>query len=128
MKSSLDILSALFQLLNVPEVTDNISGKVYIGEPLASSQKEDIALNLLNNPNSYLQSGYGNVNIYAYQESAGRANLKRFNEITKIVMPMLKDAQIGDFFVQVNDDKGVFKDPDRDGMYYYNIKITFQTI
>ena len=131
MQSSFRILSALYQIVNVNTVTDHINGKVYIGEPPLTSQKEDISLNLLNNPNTYLQSGYCNVNVYVPLLTEGRPNLLRFDQILYRLIPLLEDASITvngqSYFFQIDDDKGTFKDQDRDGMGYYNLKLNFQT-
>lgn len=131
MQSSFNIASALYQLLNVAEVTTVINGKVLIGNPSLTSNEEDVSINILNNPNQYIQSGFGNVNINVPKTSSGRNNLSRFDQLTQIIFPILEDADIttdkGHFSFQIDDDKGIIDDQDRDGMSYYNIKIEFQT-
>jgi hypothetical protein len=131
-QSSFNILSAAYQLLNITSVNDVISGKVMIGSPDLTGQSEDVAINLLNNPNQYLQTGLINVNIHIPKLSNGRHDLPRLNELVELILPLLEDASIkttkGNFYFQVEDDKGVFDDNDRDGMSYYNIRVTFQTI
>ncbi len=128
MKSSLDVLSALYQLLNVSAVTNEISGKVYIGDPDSKSQLEDVTVNSLANRVEYLQQGILNLNIYAYQLKSGRANLARFQELVGLISPMVDDVAIGDYHFQINDDKGIFKDIDKDGMFFYNIRLDFQIL
>lgn len=130
MQSQFNILSALFRVVNVPEVTSVINGKVYIGNPPQTSEKEDVGLNLLNNPNQYLQSGYGNLNIYTEMLAAGRPNISRIKQLIDIIIPLVEDTTItttdGTFHFQIDDDKGVFED--KDGMCYYNLKLKFQTL
>lgn len=132
MQSRFNILSALYRLVNVPDVKTAISGKVYIGPPPFTGQKEDISLNLITNPNRYLQKGFGNVNVHIPKLATGRDDLKRFQELTDILFPLLEDTRIttekGSFYFQIDDDKGVFNDEDRDGISYYNFRIEFQTI
>lgn len=128
MKSSIDILSALYQILNVAPITDEITGKVYIGEIPGGDQLENLSLNTLANQNAYLQSGFANVNIYVPEVKAGRANLERFKQLIDIAVPLLEDTSGSDVFFQIDDDKGIFKDQDRDSMYFYNIRLTFQTL
>jgi len=103
-----------------------------IGSPDLTGQSEDVAINLLNNPKQYLQSGFLNVNIHVAKLSNGRHNLQRLNELVELILPLLEDTSIqttkGNFYFDVDDDKGVFDDTDRDGMSYYNIRINFQTI
>jgi hypothetical protein len=130
-QSRFNILSAAFRLANVPEIKDVLTGKVYIGEPPFTGGKEDVSLNLITNPNKYIQSGYGNINIYVPKLSSGRDNLKRFDELVNLILPVFKSASIttekGTFYFQIEDDKGVFEDPDRDGISYYNLRFEFQT-
>lgn len=128
MRSSLDVLSALYKIVNVQPVTDELAGKVYIGDYPSISQSEDVTLNTLNNRNDYLQTGFLNLNLYMKQVSSGRPNLKRFKELMDIIIPMVEDTNDGIYHFQIDDDKGVFKDKDRDEMYFYNLRLEFQTI
>jgi hypothetical protein len=128
MRSTLDISSALFQLVNIPIVKNEISGKVHIGDAPNGSQLEEITIKVLNNPNTYLQNGFINLNIYTPQLKSGRANLERLQQLIGIIIPLIKDVSINSYHFQIDDDKGVFKDQDNDGMYFYNFKIEFQTI
>lgn len=128
MKSSIDILSSLYELVNVNAVTNLLSGAIYINGIPGSDQKDNIDLNSLNNPNEYLQTGFLNLNIYAMETKAGRPDLEKFKTITDIIIPLLKDTHNNGVYFQIDDDKGIFKDNDRDQMYFYNIRLTFQTI
>lgn len=128
MKSSLDILSALYQHINVEPLRSSLTGKVYIGEVPSKSQLEDISIKTLNNTNRYLQTGFINLNTYVYQEKSGRENLERFKELIDMIIPMVKDVAIDGYYFQIDDDKGIFKDQDRDGMYFYNLRLEFQTL
>lgn len=127
MKTSLDVLSSLYQLLNVASITSAISGKVYIGDPPDGSEKQDIGLNVLNNASGYLQRGFVNVNIYIKSSGKGRPNLTEFQPIVRALTDLLEDAKSGEYFYQLDDDKGLFKDQNRDGTYFYNLKLQFQT-
>ena len=129
MQSTFNILLALYKVLNVPEVTTEVP-KIVIGKASKILQEEFIAVNTINNPNAYLQQGFANVNIHVPKVSEGRDNLARFQQLTNIIIPILDDTTItenGNFYFQIDDDKGIFDDPDRDGMSYYNLKIEFQT-
>tara|TARA_R110002020_G_scaffold318905_7_gene534538 strand:- start:618 stop:1013 length:396 start_codon:yes stop_codon:yes gene_type:complete len=130
-QSSYKILLALYQVLNVPVVTNEIS-KIKFGQVSKVSQSEFIALNTINNPNQYLQNGFANVNIHIVKLSSGEDNHSRFQKLTDIIIPILDETQIttenGTFYFQIDDDKGIFDDPDRDGMSYYNLRIEFQTL
>jgi hypothetical protein len=131
MQSNFNILSALYRIINTPEVLAELSGKVYIGEPPYTGQDEVIAINLITNPNRYIQSGYGNLNIHVPNLAEGRNDLQRLSDLVDLVIPLMNGSRIttekGTFYFQVEDQKGVFKDEDRDGMSYYNIKFEYQT-
>ncbi|WP_142783351.1 hypothetical protein [Changchengzhania lutea] len=128
MKSSIDIASKLYKVLNVASVTDEITGKVYINDVPDGDQLENISVKTLTNPNRYLQVGYANLNIYVPEVISGRANLNRFQDILAVVLPLVKDNIYDGLSFQIDDDKGIFKDKDRDSMYFYNLKLTFQTL
>jgi hypothetical protein len=131
MQLSLSIQEALFTLLNVGVVTDEIP-QLFIGNPPLDYQGECVSNNVLTNPNLYVQSGYCNVNVFVPMVSTGRFNLARFKQIVPIISDLLDDSHIrtsdGTFYFQVEDDKGIFLDEDRDGMSYYNLRLTFQSI
>jgi len=122
-RSSFDILAALYAILDVPELPP-----VTIGNGSLKQQGEFITIGLINNPNKYLQNGYGNVNIYVPELSEGRYNTFRLKQLTDIIIPILEDVTNGNYYFQIDDDKGMFTDPDRDLMTYYNIKIQYQTL
>ncbi len=131
MQLSFNILEALYLLINVPTVTNEIP-ELYIGNPSKTAQGEFISVNMLTNPNKYVQSGYCNVNIHTTQLAGGRHNLSRFKQVVPLISELLEDSTIThnnqSYHFQVDDDKGVFNDEDRDGMSYYNLRLTFQTI
>ncbi len=128
MKFSYDILDALFELINVQSVNDNISGKVYSTEIPNGDLQENISLNVLTNKSNYYQVGYINLNIYLKELLSGRPNLKRFREIVEIIRPLIDDVKKGTYTFQIYEDKGIFKDQENDGLYFYNLRLKFQTI
>ena len=128
MKSSFDILDALYALIDIPSVRDVITGKIYSGDMPDISQEENITIKTLNNPNRYLQVGFINLNIYCKEISSGRPNMARLKELINIIIPLVEDVKTGPYTFQIDDDKGIFKDQELDSMYFYNLKIKFQTI
>lgn len=129
MVSTLDINSALYMKVNIPAVTNVISGKVYIGDFPSGNQLENITINTLTNPNRYLQNGYMNLNIYVPEQQAGRPPLARFKQIVDILIPLVLDTQNDQsYFFQIDDDKGFFRDNENDGMWFYNIRLEFQKL
>ncbi len=126
MKSTFDILTALFEIIQ-PIVKDEINGKVYLYSIPNGDQNENISLNSLYNPNEYLQNGIVNVNIHLKQVRSGRPNLKRFQEIVNKILPKLEYCSHNHIYFQIDDDKGIMKDNTNDGMYWYNLRLEFQT-
>lgn len=118
----------MYRLLNVPAVPI----KIMMGNPAKDSQEEEVSMNLLNNPNQYVQNGYCNVNINVPMVNHTTHNLARLQELSNIIIPLVEDSTIetpdGTFHFQIDDDKGFFKDNDRDGMSYYNLRLNFQTL
>ena len=133
MRSKYDILLALYEVLNTPAVTGEIPiEKIFVGKPSKLVQGEFITLNTINNPNGYIQNGIANVNIHVPMLSEGRDNTFRLRELSQIIIPILDnvtiDTEFGTFHFQIDDDKGPFEDPDRDGISYDNLRIEFQTL
>ncbi len=128
MKSSFRVLDALYGLVNVSAVKNVITGKVFSISVPDGDQKENVSIRTLTNSNTYLQEGYVNLNIHVKEISSGRPNLKRFRELIDIIIPLVKDVRVDTFSFEIEDDKGVFKDQNQDSMYFYNLKIKFQTI
>ena len=126
MISSFDILSALYQILNISEVNDKLSGKIYIGDIPDADQKDNISIKTLSNPNRYLQNGFINLNIHVKEISSGRSNLAKFKQIINAVIPLVEDVKHQQHLFQIDDDKGVFKDREKDSMYFYNLKLNFK--
>ncbi len=128
MKSNIEILEALYQIVNITKVTDLIDGTVYVGNVPNGKETQNISLTLLNNSSEYLQVGFCNVAIHIRETTSGRANLSKFKELSSILLNILADASFGDYWFQVEEDKGIVKDPQRDSMYIYNLKLKFQTL
>jgi len=128
MKLTIDVLSALYRILNVEPLISSITGKIYLGNPPYTGQREDISLNALTNLNEYMQEGIVNLNVHVRQTEAGRSPLKRMREIVTIIEPMLRDVQSEGVFFTIEQDKGFFSDQDRDGMYFYNLRLEYQYI
>ena len=131
MKSSFDILSALYQIIE-PEV--EISGKVIIGEETMGDQNENVCLNLLNNPIEYTQQGILNVNVFVMGDNDQRPNMYRMRELVNCIFPLL-DNQVHylekdeiTLHLKIEDDKGVFKSFENKGKFFYNIRVQFLTL
>lgn len=129
MKSTFDITKALYIALNVPSITDLIDGEIFRGDIPANRQKQDIEITVLVNENKYLQTGYVNVNFYCPHISEGKPNLIKMNEVNSALMAILDNKLIGGIRFDVENQSGPMadKEPGRDGIYFSNLKIKFNT-
>lgn len=128
MKSNFDILNTLFKVLNVTNITNQISGKICKIKPYKNSQNEDIIINVLTNPNGYIQNGFANINIYVPDDENG-INTKRLKELIDIVTPLIDNVIYDDFRFQIYSQLGPFVDSEfkRDNLHFINIKLNYQT-
>lgn len=128
MKSTLDILSTVYKTV-APTFEGKLTGKVYIGNPPTGDQLENVTLNILNNPSTYVQKGVLNANIEMMEMEKGRPNLRRFNELLEILKPSVHNKYVsaGDITVhlEIEDDKGVYPVQDIKGKYLYNLRVAF---
>lgn len=130
MKSSFEIQNILYRLLNVASITNAIDGEIHKGHVPAGSQKQDVEINVLANENKYLQTGFINVNFYCKQIQENAANFKKLDEVNLLLMGLIDGKQAENVNLQVEQQTGPHKDkePGRDGMYYTNLKIKFNTL
>jgi len=130
MKSSFKIEDILYKALNVPAITDLISGEVLKGDVPASSQKDDIVIAVLTNGNEYVQSGFVNVNFFARQIAEGKPDGLKLGAVTTALFGALDNKQIEEVLFDVESQTGAHKDnePGRDGFYFTNLKIKFNTL
>jgi hypothetical protein len=103
MKTSFDIDTIVFRMLNVPTVKNAISGGIYKGDDRPEdSQDEDICINTISSTQDFLpQIATSNVNIYVADvpkkvkgKSMMKANTTRLNAITTNVMQVLRETKI----------------------------------
>ena len=130
MRSSFDILSGIYQVIR-PVVVPTITGGCYLNEE-PKDMKENVSINLLANPIAYLQQAIVNVNIHVRGLSENQANLARMKEIVDLIIPLLDDNEYlisgVTLHLSIDDDKGVYKDVDNTGKYYYNLRVNCITI
>lgn len=104
MKSTIEVRTEIYKLLNVPRIKDMISGGVYNGFRPHNSNKEDIVVNVISLGRGTLQDGVANVNIYvpdAIGNSKGETiylpNSTRLKAIKDAVLPILDEFHGPDF-------------------------------
>lgn len=97
-----DIDAIVYKMLNVPTITDVISGGIYVGEDDRpnDSGKEDIVINSITLTQDYLpQLGTSNVNIYVPDKPRKingaqqyKAHTQRLKLITKKVIEIIRST------------------------------------
>ena len=131
MKSSFDILSTMKQKLD-PILDDVITGKVLLRQSERNDQLENVVLGILNNPGTYVQEGFMNVNPECVGLSEEKPNMERLKTIVDLILPELDDKVITvgttTLHVTVDGDNGIFKDQDKGNKFFYNIRVNFVTL
>lgn len=131
MKSSFDILSGIYQVIR-PAVVGLIDGGCYLYNEPNGDQKENVSVNLLANPIEYVQSATVNVNVHVSGLNEHQANLARMKQIVDVVLPLLdeKEYEVSGttLHLSIDDDKGVYKDVDNSGKFYYNVRVNCITL
>lgn len=103
MKTSFDINTIVFRILNVPSVKGAISGGIYKGDDRPDdSTDEDICINTISLTQDFLpQIATSNVNVYVADkpktikgESMLKADTTRLYAITSIVLSVLRAAKV----------------------------------
>lgn len=130
-KTTLDLDSALYRVLNIPAVTSVISGKVYTTNRPDDSVLEDIVISTITLGDGTLQAGVTNVNVYALdleQKSGSKsyfvANKARLSTISKSVIPLLEEAYGDDYNMWI-EWTTVVAEPEIK-QHYLNIRIEFR--
>lgn len=104
MKTVIDLVDSIYELLNVSAVNNVITGEVYLDSRPDNSVLEDVVINSLPVTGEQLQRAVVNVNIHVPnlsltingQPDTSQPNRKRIKVISDIVIPLIKDAIIND--------------------------------
>lgn len=111
---------------------DTINGKVYLNELPGALQNENIVVNCLVNPGTYVQQAIVNLNIYVNGIHEKQANLAKMHSIVEAIIPLVHNTThyIGGVTLHTDivDDKGVFPDIDYEGLYFYNLRLNCITL
>ncbi len=92
------VLSEFYRLVNVPEITDEITGGIWKIKKPAGRNEEDIVINIpvfSHTNNGHLFTGVVNINIYTKELSTHTPNMSRMQFITEKVLSVL-DLQFGE--------------------------------
>lgn len=132
MKTSFDIESILFKLLNNSNVKNTIDGGIYNQDDRPDdSTSEDVLINTITLTQDFLpQIATSNVNIYVCDKNKrinGKEQLKpdktRLNALTKMVMEVLRSARIMGLKI-IPESKTMLAEPSVK-QHYVNIRISW---
>ena len=132
MKDCFDAVADVRSLLELPELTDHISGKIWQFQRPANSDKIDIVIGLLVLSNEQFQDGVVNIRIHAPNISvtangqvSSMPDLSIFNKLEKIILPMVDTQYKHSFSTYVIEPGKVMQNTD--GRWFMLIQINYNS-
>ena len=139
MKNAFDVAENVISLINVPAVTDHISGKTWAFDRPGNRDLVDIVVGVLMISNDYLQRGVANIRIHApdvaisaVKQTDWRTDLKTLDRVAKLIIPLVDNQYKHSFFTHI-DRHGPSRTLDGQGMYvirldYYSFQENYKNI
>lgn len=133
MKTGLNMVQDVFNLLNVPAINDIITGAGYMFERPKNSMKQDYVVNSLALTNAQVQNGVVNINIHCPNledvvidgiPDETMPDIEAFNTITNAIMPIIQDVNGFDFHIAPLNSGILIRD--NDGTFYINIRVEYK--
>lgn len=128
-----DIDAIVYKMLNVPTITDVISGGIYVGEDDRpnDSAKEDIVINSITLTQDYLpQLGTSNVNIYVPDRARKINGTQQYKErsqrlklITKKVTEIIRSTIVTGLKISLGPQTVIAKADIK--QHYVNIRLSW---
>lgn len=126
MKDSFDVPADIITLINVPAITNLITGGIYADDRPDDSKLIDIVVNCFGVTNRWNQKSSPNVNIHAPNLPSGRKDSVSLRRIAKAIIPLLESQNRPTFQTDVEDGGEALQD--RDGNWFYNIPVNYYSI
>jgi len=136
MKSGTQITSDVRSLINIPEVLDNISGKIY---PYVLQIKDNtsIVVSCYTVSNQFMQNATVNVNVHCPMlsikpegsvdpQQIQMPDLNTFDKVTSLILPYLDCQYKYDFNTEVESPGVLIRDTD--GSYFLNIRVKYRSL
>ena len=131
MRDTFDIETILFKALNVPAITNVISGKVYKNSRPLNSGKVDVVVGSLPINAEQIQRTVANVNVHVPNlklsisgvQDGTQPDTVTLKTVTSLVIEALTDKAFADYYFDVQQ-QVLFKDETTDE-HYSNIRINF---
>lgn len=128
MISTTRIATIFYQNLINKDVHTLISGKIYKHFSDFNNDLENLEINVINNKNRYIQTGFLNLNLYIKSGANNMPNNDRFDELNALLEPLLRESTYGNVRFQIDSQSGVLIDETHDKLHFINYKFNFQTI
>ena len=134
MKTVIDTVDEIYQLVAVPIVKNMITGSVYPDKRPDGSELGDVVINSLPITGAQLQVAVVNINIHVPnlqltingQNDNSQPNRKRLKEIADVIIPLVKNAIINNM---VTDVETVSRIEEKDlKEHYLNIRVKINSI
>lgn len=134
MKTTLEVIDIIWQLLNGSPLADAITGGVYKNLRPLNTAKEDVVINCLPVNNAQLQQGVANVNIHVPNlilnvngvQDKTQPNHARLQLLTGLAIQELLNVWEGDYNLDI-EQQTIFADEEANS-HYSNIRIQFNNI
>jgi hypothetical protein len=134
MKTVIDIVDSIYQLINVGSVLSTINGGVYADGRPDGSRKEDIVINCLPVTGEQLQRGVVNINCHAPnlsltiddQPDNSQPNRNKLKQMADAVILIVKDAIIDDMVTSVENVMMIEEENIHE--HYVNIRVAVNSI
>lgn len=131
MKTGLAVISDVWSLISIPEVTQAITGEIYQFERPDNSALVDIVIGLQGVNNEQIQEATVNVRIHVplmenFRTGQMVPDLPTLNRLANLLMPLLDTQFRTSFHTDVDNPAMIYKDTD--GSYFATIKVNYYSI
>jgi len=127
MKDSFDITEDVISLINIPEVTTFITGKIYADSRPNISNKQDIVVRVLAGTNEWMQNAVVVINGDGFVlHDSDKPDMIKMRDLGKTLTKLLEGQYRNEFFTEIENPAQVRTD--RDGSKYLNIRVRYRSI
>lgn len=120
MKTTIDLVNILYELINVPAVKSLINGGVYKNERPVNSSLQDVVIGSTTVDNEAFQNGVGYINIHHPGPMPGHLFFKNASEA---IIPLVKaHYERNEYHLLVTNVAGPMRQMDGDG-FVFTIRI-----
>lgn len=133
MKSGIEMVMDVAELLNVEAITSQINGSIWQHQRPANSARTDIVVNSLALTNQQLQQGVVNVNVHVPNKSltirgvqdSTMPDLATMKRLEGLIYPLLDARWLEDFHTDIDEPGQPFQEGNN---WYLNIRVNYYSI